>query len=467
MPKGSYQAKYISPLYFLLFSLFFLVITLSIHHYMNSRVFVVMLDDLELGVVKDACEIEHFVDDLTKKCSDLYGMELKFGEKVTLIKELRLENRPEPELVQDKIRQKASFRADAYLIEVDGKPFVPVSNESDLEVVVNRLKEEYLSVVDEDHKKSGFEGSAKVIEVALSGDLTLKEQAVEPAEILSAEEVAELLLKKSNNQGASGVFSASYSNNVTDNSFILQESGEVPALLYAERDNHLAPSLKPADELKVQVKTVEELVLTESVPYETEYVYDEELSFLEEEVTEPGMEGEKRLVYHLVRENGVEVERELISEEIVVEPRVQVVTRGLSRPPSLGTGSFAWPVQGEGMIYNGYSSWHRAIDIHIDHGTPVLAADDGVVAYSGYGSGQGKYLVLYHGRYWTLYLHNSKHLVSEGDRVSRGQPIARVGATGRAFGAHLHFEVRIDDGTGKWDSYDQHEAVNPMQFFRR
>ncbi len=467
MPEDSYQAKYISPFYFLLFSFFFLIITLSIHHYMNSQVFVVMLDDLELGVVKDACEIEHFVDELTEKCSNLYGMELKFGEKLTLVKELRPENRPEPELVQDKIRQKASFRADAYLIEVDGKPLVPVSNEADLEVVVNSLKEKFLSVVDDDYKKSGFIGSAKIIEVALSSDLTLKEQAVEPAEILSAEEVAELLLSKSDNQKAPGGFSASYSNSFQDASFIFQESSEVPTLLYTERDMSPALSLKPADQLKVQVKTVEELVLTESVPYETEYVYDEEMSYVEEEVTEPGMEGEKELVYHLVRKNGVEVERELISEEIVAEPRVQVVTRGLSKPPALGTGSFAWPVQGEGMIYNGYSSWHRAIDIHIDHGTPVLAADDGLVAYSGYGSGQGNYLVLYHGKYWTLYLHNSKHLVSEGDRVSRGQPIARVGATGRAFGAHLHFEVRIDDGTGRWDSYDQHEAVNPMQFFRR
>jgi len=126
-------------------------------------------------------------------------------------------------------------------------------------------------------------------------------------------------------------------------------------------------------------------------------------------------------------------------------------------------------VQGEGTIYpnQGFRKGHSGIDIHIAHGTNVLAADSGTVVFSGWGSTQGNYLILQHGGYWTLYLHNSAHLVKQGDRVTRGQAIAKGGATGRATGSHLHFEIRVDDGTRQWNSYYQHQPVDPMQFYRR
>jgi len=87
---------------------------------------------------------------------------------------------------------------------------------------------------------------------------------------------------------------------------------------------------------------------------------------------------------------------------------------------------------------------HYGLDMAAKTGVPVKAAATGRVAYSGNGMrGYGKVIVLKHSDdLSTVYAHNSKLLVSMGERVKRGQIIARVGATGRVTGPHLHFEVR-------------------------
>jgi murein DD-endopeptidase MepM/ murein hydrolase activator NlpD len=125
-----------------------------------------------------------------------------------------------------------------------------------------------------------------------------------------------------------------------------------------------------------------------------------------------------------------------------------------SAPPRSFDGEprFEWPVErGLGRITSSFGARgerpHRGIDIVVPEGFIVRAADDGEVIYSdnrlaGYGntvmirhSAQGAGLV-------TVYAHNRENLVKVGQRVQRGQSIARVGATGNAQVAHLHFEVR-------------------------
>ncbi len=105
----------------------------------------------------------------------------------------------------------------------------------------------------------------------------------------------------------------------------------------------------------------------------------------------------------------------------------------------------AWPLQG--VLYGRYGvragRRHDGIDIAAPEGTPVAAAAAGTVIYAGEQAGYGALVILKHdGGLVTLYAHNSKLLVSEGERVRRGQPIARVGESGRTTGPHLHFEVR-------------------------
>ncbi len=107
---------------------------------------------------------------------------------------------------------------------------------------------------------------------------------------------------------------------------------------------------------------------------------------------------------------------------------------------------FSWPVQG-GMIFSPFGKrrgrLHAGVDIAAPYGTLVYAARDGLVTFSGRKHGYGNVVIVDHGDgFATLYAHNSKNVVRQGDRVVRGQLIARVGATGNATGAHCHFEIR-------------------------
>ena len=103
------------------------------------------------------------------------------------------------------------------------------------------------------------------------------------------------------------------------------------------------------------------------------------------------------------------------------------------------------------------AAMHPGIDLAGAYGTPVYATADGTVLRAGWNSGgYGNLVELDHGRgITTRYGHMSAILVREGDHITRGQQIGRMGSTGRSTGNHLHYEVRIDG-----------RAVNPIPFMK-
>lgn len=104
-----------------------------------------------------------------------------------------------------------------------------------------------------------------------------------------------------------------------------------------------------------------------------------------------------------------------------------------------------WPTYGP--IYGHFSYYHPGLDIQPPYGTPVVSAADGIVTRRlELRYGLGHHVFIYHDELnlTTVYGHLSEILVSERERVARGQMIGRVGTTGYATGPHLHFEVRIE-----------------------
>lgn len=88
---------------------------------------------------------------------------------------------------------------------------------------------------------------------------------------------------------------------------------------------------------------------------------------------------------------------------------------------------------------------HAGLDLVAPNGTPILAARDGTVTFSGWKGGYGRLVILQHGGgYETYYGHQSEYYVREGERVAEGQMIGRVGYSGDATAPHLHFEVRME-----------------------
>lgn len=127
-------------------------------------------------------------------------------------------------------------------------------------------------------------------------------------------------------------------------------------------------------------------------------------------------------------------------------------------------GSMLWPVPASHRISSPYGyrihpilkvrKFHSGIDIPASTGTAIVAAADGTVIMSRYYGGYGKCLMIDHGGgRVTLYGHCSSLLVSQGQKVSKGQTVAKVGSTGQSTGPHLHFEVRINGSTTSPLSY--------------
>lgn len=122
---------------------------------------------------------------------------------------------------------------------------------------------------------------------------------------------------------------------------------------------------------------------------------------------------------------------------------------------------YIWPTRG--VLTSGYGwRWgrmHKGIDIAAPTGTPIMAAASGVVITAGWNSGgYGNLVEIQHpDGSVTLYAHNNRILVRQGQQVEQGQQIAEMGSTGYSTGPHCHFEVHLPG----------HGAVNPMAYLSR
>jgi len=129
--------------------------------------------------------------------------------------------------------------------------------------------------------------------------------------------------------------------------------------------------------------------------------------------------------------------------EKAVAPRIRQLT------PDAGTvvasGVFVWPASGS--ISQTFSWYHPGDDIANKSGPDILAADSGRVVVAGWvdNFGYGNRVIIDHGNgYRTLYAHMAKVYVTPGQMVKRGDPIGKMGSTGRSTGTHLHFEVSLN-----------------------
>jgi len=134
----------------------------------------------------------------------------------------------------------------------------------------------------------------------------------------------------------------------------------------------------------------------------------------------------------------------------------------LSQPEPIHTAkeklSFLWPVEGEVIGYFG-DKGNKGIDIAAPEGTTIVAPADGVVDFAGYDKDLGNLLMIKHAKeeLITVYTHLSSWLVDSGDKVKKGDSIAKVGITGTVKAPCLHFEVRQTET-------EVPEPVNPLDY---
>ncbi|RKD22208.1 Murein DD-endopeptidase MepM and murein hydrolase activator NlpD, contain LysM domain [Caminicella sporogenes DSM 14501] len=214
----------------------------------------------------------------------------------------------------------------------------------------------------------------------------------------------------------------------------------------------------PKSFITVVTKEVKEY--KEYIPFDTKYEETKVLYKGEYRIKINGEKGERQVKAEITKENGIEVSKNILEEKIIKQPVTKVVLKGIKNPPPrIGTGTFAKPTS-RGYITSPFGiRWgrrHTGIDIGMPTGTTVKASDGGKVIYAGWKGAYGKLVIIDHGRNMqTYYAHLSKILVKKGDKVFKGQAIAKSGNTGRSTGPHLHFEVRKNG-----------VPVNPIKYVR-
>lgn len=336
----------------------------------------------------------------------------------------------------------------AYGIFADGELVVPVDSEDGANELLTAYKNEYI--------KEG------VLEAGFNKNVEILRTRVEAGTVKSKDEAAEILrqpaggVKVHEVKDGETISEIAYNAGTTTENLMKLNPGVTPETL------QIGAKLSVSDNTPViAVLTKEKSRETEKIAYETNKVEDKNTYKGITIVVSDGEYGEKEVDYDVYKENGVITKKVATAENIIKEPVTKQVKVGSkARPATASTGSFMNPFAA-GMVTSRYGqrtrNFHQGIDLAGSTGSPVYAADGGVVTFTGWNSGYGKLIKIRHDNgYETYYAHLSAINVSQGSRVAKGTQIGKVGNTGISTGPHLHFEIRIN---GK--------SVNPGSYIGR
>ena len=322
--------------------------------------------------------------------------------------------------------------------------------EGALDGLLNQLKESYIS---EDTLTVDFEEDVRIVEGYVPTESIVNLGQI--AEILNSTKAGEVTYTVVKGDTWSG---------------IANSHGMTTKELLAINPDFDINRLQIGDELTLSnavpyltVVVTERQNYVEDIQYDITYTDDPSMYKGDYKVLSKGSYGTADVVADVTYINGEETERTVLSSVTLTEPVTELRAQGTKERPSwYPTGSFRWPTSGRITSYFGYrntgirgaSTNHMGIDISVSYGTPIYAADGGVVTYSGYKGAMGYVVIIDHQNgFVTYYEHNSSLTVSAGQTVYKGQQVAKAGRSGVASGVHCHFGVQYNG------SY-----VNPMRY---
>ncbi len=203
----------------------------------------------------------------------------------------------------------------------------------------------------------------------------------------------------------------------------------------------------------------------ENIPYMTYYSRNSELAPGAKRIVQEGIHGVKRVQSKVIIENGVLISNKIVNEEITTKSVMRHIEMGSGTSGAVEGGlELLFPIDGyltsdfgdRPDPFTGEIAFHTGLDIAAEKGAPIQAAASGkVIQASDKKDGYGKCVIIEHASgFSTLYAHCSELNVKEGEYVTAGQVIAKVGSTGRSTGPHLHFSIIINE-----------EFVDPNLYF--
>ncbi len=402
----------------------------------KTRAYNVYLGEENIGIIRSEEEALEIMEDIRGKISNTYGADGILSKELTFERTHVKDDALTPSFeLKKNIESKIDFLVSGYTIRINGEDIGFVKSEEEAKKIIDDIKAPYIAAA---------KGEVKEVKI-LEDVLIVKDQ--NPINKVSEYEALVETIKLGGEELKTHIVEVGES----FWTIAIMYNTSVDNLIEANPDTN-PEKLKPGDEVrlvvptsKLTVKVVEELKYNKSTDFETIVETNDSMYTNQSKVKVEGVKGESKVVETLVKENGVVVDSQIVSEEVIKAPINQVVVKGTKKlPKTAATGVFMMPTRGR--FTSGYGSrWgrmHRGIDIAASTGTPIYAADGGTVTFSGRQGTYGNMIEIDHGNgYITRYAHASKLLVSKGTKVYKGQHIANVGNTGRSTGPHLHLEV--------------------------
>lgn len=381
------------------------------------------LDGIKADLSKTTNGLEIMVDNSAVRCqeTDLNEKDVKFLTGKQL---------------KNKILAADICKAKAWAVNINGKNIVAASTKKNAESVLKGVIAHYQT-----------DGS-QIVSAGFKEAVAVTQAAVNVADIMKPEDAANLILtgtkepKTYTVKDGDTLWDIATANGMSP--FELQEAnpGFDPSKLKIDQQLNLFQT-KPY--VTVQIK---EIVATNAkIDFKTVYENTNTLYRGEVKVKTQGVYGTKQIKTEVTKENGIVVASKELETVITAQPQNQVALKGTkSIATFVGSGSLSSPV-GHIEVSSAFGSRgggrHTGVDLRNPKGTPIKAADDGVVKFAAYSGSLGNVIKISHGNgLETWYAHCNTMSVSAGQKVSKGEVIAAVGMTGRATGYHLHFEVR-------------------------
>ncbi|MBZ4665652.1 M23 family metallopeptidase [Mahella sp.] len=403
-----------------------------------------------IGVVASEEPLQQAIEDMERQIEDYYKMDVVSVDDIvfspTAVKPALIENN---DAILNVIKDGMHFKVKATAILVNGQQIAVVKDESEAQTVLDRIKQPYI-----DKAKD----NPNIKEVRIADDVQLVEKLVEYSDIENADDVYKRI--KDGDEGKK-VYEVKDGDTIW--AIAKRYKLSLDDIQKANPDITSLDDLQIGDKINltvpkeiINVETVERIEYTEDIPYETVYKEDGKLYKNQSKVLTEGSNGQREIVADVIKINGVEQKRTIISDNVVKNKRDQVIAKGTKPLPSIiGTGNIGLPARGRITSRFGYrgKEFHAGVDIAAPYGSPIHAADNGKVIFAGWNGNYGNLVKIDHGNGMvTYYAHASRIAVKVGQAVAKGQLIAYVGSTGRSTGPHVHFEVRKN---GK--------PINPMR----
>lgn len=400
-----------------------------------------------LGLVKDQQEVYKTIDVIGTKLSDSYDAQIEIDKENDISFHrvmgfgLKLDS---TEDILNTLTYMKDIKATAYAVYVGKEQKVILQNKKIAQQVLQQVKDYFAPpLVGVSYDKVGFAQKVEIKPVHTKlGKVQNPAEALEYMLTGAVEKQVHVVQAGETFSGIAASYGMKQSELMASNPTVQPDKLKISQELYLNQD---CPVLT--------VETVETAGYNLPIPYEIAYENTTTLYKGQQTVKSMGSNGQQAVVAQIIRHNGQEVNRTVLSSEVLSQPVNQVVLVGTKAAPKLvGTGTYRYPVRGARLTSKFGRRWgrtHYGIDLACSVGTKICAADGGTVTFAGYKGSYGYLVIINHGGgRESYYAHCSKLFVKRGQKVYQGQHIANVGNTGRSTGPHVHFEVHIN-GTPK------------------